>query len=797
MEGKLLNASRLRRLAPDACAVAFLAAFLAYFYWGFLNGRCYIWDDTLTQFYPGVNYFATSVHAGRLPLWFPGVRDGSPCYSDLQVGGFYPAQWLLIPFVRNGRLPFVAYQRYIVLHYLFGGLFLYAFLKRLKLSPIAAVSGALVFCFSGFASLRIASFTMFQAYAWLPLQLLCVHRLTCDRRRLSWLGLVGAMVASLLAGFPQVTLYGWYLVTAYWLYRWYGVHRGEGSSARMAVRQVVGKDLPKIVGTFVLVFGLAAIMVVPGAENWWRTARPNRLFEAEALADSSLPYDQVLTLFVPNFFGTSQSAGSPVPFWGFDPHSQTVMLNGSTHAGPGYWQYWEFGAYSGQIFWLALFLILFNWRRIEDKRALGFWLATWAVATWFMLGRYGGLFQVLHRILPGASLFRVPARISCVATFAAATLCAYVVDLIRHRARELRLWPVLLPVAGGACLAVVLYAGGEHLGGGLRDLDKLTWSRHETFFALVLAILCALAVLGVIRNQTRWIQTACVCCLPLVSAADFYHAYARFHRGAVSPDECYPDTSRLLSLLKDYREQRGPFRFGQIIQGRVGEEIATFRNLPYFHEFLEVPEGYTSFYLDSVRRFQTITNQTAKIGIQNVHVTMEHDESGKDWLGAYTNSLPRAQFFTRVRRYDSRDELLAALERGDIDWHNELAVSEPSSADGLREDQSDQPASTNDVVQFDSITPERYSITYNVSRPGIVFVSQAFYPGWVPNNKRIKLIEVFGAFQGLVIPRAGAGQVVVSFSPPALKLGATITMISIVITVLLCLGKRSRGSHNG
>ncbi len=112
-------------------------------------------------------------------------------------------------------------------------------------------------------------------------------------------------------------------------------------------------------------------------------------------------------------------------------------------------------------------------------------------------------------------------------------------------------------------------------------------------------------------------------------------------------------------------------------------------------------------------------------------------------------------------------------------------------------DEPSQGAIDNDSVQFQSLTPERYSIAYSVSRPGIVFVSQAFYPGWVPDDKRIKLIEAFGAFQGLVIPRAGAGQIVVQFSPPALKLGAAITMISIAITALLCLGKWSRGSHSG
>jgi hypothetical protein len=789
MNDRFFDAARLRRLAPDVGAVAFLIACLSFFYWDFLNGRCFIWDDTLTQFYPGVNYFAKSVHAGRLPFWFPGVRDGSPFYSDIQVGGFYPVQWLLIPFVHNGRLPFIVYQRYIVLHYLFGGLFMYAFLKRLKLGPIAAVLGALGFCFSGFASLRIASFTMFQVLAWLPLQLLCVHRLTADRKRLSWLRLMCAMVVSLLAGFPQVTLYCWYLVAAYWLYRGCTLRREEGSSMRMAVHQVAGRDLPTIVGTFILVFGLAAIIVVPGVQNWWRTARPSRSFVA--LTDSSLPYDQVLTLFVPDFFGVARSTASPQPFWGFDPHSQTVLLNGATHAGPGFWQYWEFGGYSGQVLWVAFFLILFNWRKLENKRGVGFFLAAWVAATWFMLGRYGGLYQILYWCLPGVTLFRAPARMACVATFAAATLSAYSIDLVRQRTRNLRVWPAFLPALGCAGLVLGLYVGGEHLGAGLRNPGRLAWSIHETWLVLAVAALCALVVVGFVRSRRRWIQTACLCSLLVISAADFYHTYGGFHRGNVSPDEYYPETNRLLTLLEDYREQRGPFRFGQIVKGRVSEEVATFRNLPYFHDFLEVPEGYTSFYLDTIRKFQAITNEAAKIGIQNIRVTMERDENGKDWLGAYTNSLPRAHFFTRIRRYDSRSELLAALERGEIDWLHEVAVSGPTPIDGLNGDETSL-GSENDSVQFQSLTPESYSITYAVSRPGIVFVSEAFYPGWVPNDERIKLIEVFGAFQGLVIPQAGTGKVIVRFSPPALKLGATITIISVVITALLCFRKWSR-----
>lgn len=287
MNERFLNAARLRRLAPDVGAVAILAVFLGFFYWGFLNGRCFIWDDTLTEYYPGVSYFAKSLHAGRFPLWFPGVRDGSPFYSDLQIAVFYPVQWLLIPFVHNGRLPFLVYQRYIVLHYLLGGLFMYAFLRQVKLSPMAALTGAVVFCFSGFAALRIVSFVMVQAYVWLPLQLLCVDWVTGTRSRWAWLGLVGAMLVSLLAGSPQLTLYDWYLVLAYWLYRCYRVRREESVSAQAAVRRVVGRDLRKIAATFALVFGLSGVMAIPGIENWWHTGRPSS--SLKGLSDSSLP----------------------------------------------------------------------------------------------------------------------------------------------------------------------------------------------------------------------------------------------------------------------------------------------------------------------------------------------------------------------------------------------------------------------------------------------------------------------------------------------------------------------------
>ena len=678
--------AHLKRPGPDAIAIAVLAAVLIFFYWGFLTGRSYMWDDTLMYHYPVVNYFAKSIQAGRFPLWFPGIHDGEPFYSDPQISVFYPPQWLLVPFVKNGRLPFVVYQRYIVFHYLLGGLFLYAFLRRIRLDATAALMGATVFCLSGFASLRISTFVMMQVAVWLPLQLWCVERVVSGENRWDRAALIGAMLMCLLAGHQQTTIYCWYLVVAYWLFRRYSQYREQGSDCTLAIRKTVTGDWAKLLGTFALVAGLGAVVMVPAAQNWSLTEKSNLTYDIKS--DMSLPYDQLLTLFVPNFFGETKSLDSPAPFWGYDPHSVTLVRNGPVNSQPGYWQYWEFGVYTGLVFWIVLPLALFNWATLKNRQIVGFFSTVWVLAIWFMLGRYGGLYWVLYHSLPGVSLFRAPARMASLATFSAAVLVAYSVDTLRRNGRGLRCWPVFLSVAVCAGLALILFFGLGHWSSALRHPERLHWAQSETLFALVVGTIAACAAIVAVRIRQSWAGQVCLCILFLVTVADFHHAYGSFQQGSANPDAAFPETDKLLPLLQDYRENRGPFRFGQTNRGKISEEIATFRNLPFFHDFLEVPEGYSSFYLDSVKSFSAITNENAKIAIQNIVVSMDRDAAGKDWLDTHTNSFPRVKFFPRVRHYDSRVALLGALEGGQIDWRHEAAD------DGVRHTRTLGPGST-------------------------------------------------------------------------------------------------------
>jgi hypothetical protein len=766
-----------------------LVCILGLFYRGLLAGPSRIADDTVTEYYPGVNYFAKSIAAGRFPLWFPGVRDGAPFYSDTQIAVFYPLEWLLPMFVKDGQLLSLVYQRYIFLHCLLGAGFAYAFLKAIKFTPVSALAGALAFCLSGFFALRIAvNFVMIQVYIWLPLQLFCVHQFTTKGGRWRWLGLVIAMVMSLLGGHPQTTVYCWYLIVAYWLYLGWLRERDKAPNWVSALGRCAKAEAPKLAGTFVLVFGIAAVMLLPGAENWSLSSRSGQSFQT--VADTSLPYRGLLRLFVPNFFGgiTRQYGYN---FWGADQQSATVTVINLPKAGVshGFWQYWECNAYSGQIFWLAVVLILSNWRRVTDKRTVGFFLAVWLAALWFMLGRYGGLFKVLYHVLPGASFFRGPAKMSCVAAFAAAVVVAYLAELVQAEGTKLRLWPGWLVAAGYAGFLVALNLGGEQFMAELRDWRKLGLAEYETARIGAITVCSLLAIWAICRTAqpTRMIGVIAVL---FASIVDVYHSSGGSLEGQTIDPGKYYDTNEnapLSSIVKEARQLRGPFRCGQLYAGRLVEEVGWHRNLPYCCDLLEVPEGYTSYYLDTISTFQSITNERAKMAIQNIPLTISLDQSQESYSVTSVDCLPRAKFYSRVRRYESRTALLTALDRNEMDWRNEVAVWGRAAPGVDREPRRGPPTNTDDEVQFFSKTPEAYTIVYNVSRPGIIFISQALYPGWIADGGRASLIEVFGAFQGLVIPEAGRGEITVHFSPPILKLALVISLLSTMIAILVAI----------
>lgn len=119
-----MNAMRIG--PPLVVVVAVLA-----FYWDLVRGATFLWGDALSEYFPGLHYFATNMRAGRFPLWIAEVRNGQPFYTDIQLALLYPPTWSLVPWATPERLPFVAYQVFIVGHIAWAGLGMCWFLRGL------------------------------------------------------------------------------------------------------------------------------------------------------------------------------------------------------------------------------------------------------------------------------------------------------------------------------------------------------------------------------------------------------------------------------------------------------------------------------------------------------------------------------------------------------------------------------------------------------------------------------------------------------------------------------------------
>jgi hypothetical protein len=780
-----------------------VVALVVVFYWDYLLSRSYIWNDALQLVFPWVHYFASAIRAGRFPLWFSGVCDGVPFYSDVQTGVFYPPTWVLVLFANSGQLPVQVYQWFLVLHVLMGGGFMFWFLRDYELRPPSLLTGSVVFCFAGFMSLHIIHPNIILGYAWLPGQLLFVKRLLATRSAKYFGYLVGASLLSFLGGHQQIFLYGSYFVASFWLFSWWRQLAEKPGRLRGAQLVSATREVLKVGAVFLCTFLLAAIFVLPVAENWYKSARQGMGWKEAAKI--SLPIRGLITLVVPNFFGRASDHGSlvsggvlvsgsaspasepdsSVPFWGVvkdDLRSQAWA--------EWQYQYWETGAYAGQLSLIALLVFLFNWKQLPNRAAIGFFVAVCGLAIWFMLGSNGGLFNLLYCTLPGVSSFRTPTRMACVFDCAAAVLVAFLVDAVATGEKLGLRNTAFVLVAGYVSLIFGTRAFGDLVFAELNEDVARAYTIKQMYIGAGFAIVSFVLVYALTR-LTGWKRQAVLGCLPLLVAADLFVAFGEFHRGKTDPAFYYADRVGLLPRLRQLNEEIGPFRFAQLGDGRLVEDIVYPKNFAYMHTGIEYPGGYISFPLQDGGAFQAITNQRAKIDIQNIKVT-EDVNLASHWAETtiHSNALPRVKFYREIKPYESNAALLSDLSAGTIDYNNEIAVLASS---GLTRTPS-TPNNANDSVQLTRHSPERYTIRYSVGSPGVIFVSESYYPGWKTSDPQFKIVKAFGAFKGIVVPEAGAGELIVRFAPDSLRVGSIISVVSgtLLLGVLIVVSRRSK-----
>lgn len=152
------------------------------------------------HFYPPVYELVWSQwKSGQIPLWNPLLNCGQPLAGVGTAGVFYPPQLVLTCLFG----PALAVNLYGILHLAFAAWGSYLLSRKHGCSRVAATVAGLGYGFSGSLFFQVYNPIFAAGAAWLVWAVLSGHELI-RRRRFGWfLGLAGALAATVLAGDPQ------------------------------------------------------------------------------------------------------------------------------------------------------------------------------------------------------------------------------------------------------------------------------------------------------------------------------------------------------------------------------------------------------------------------------------------------------------------------------------------------------------------------------------------------------------------------------------------------------------------
>lgn len=726
----------------------------AIFFFRFLDGsEIFAFKDLSRYFYPLRHLMVEQVRAGHFPLWNPYIFCGMPLFAAMQIGFFYPLTiiYYLLPFD-------LAFNYYIILHYFLAACFTYMLMRHYQLGRPAAFLSGMLFAFSGYLLSVSNMNTSLSSVIWLPLIMLYWDRFLGTRGSegrsrekdgnsippppsfsiKSLLSLILFLSLMLLGGEPTI------IYVTVWLLFFY----------TLVMSREKLKSLGWLGAAVVVVLLLCMAQLLPFAELAQLSDRSG-LAGFEFAAMRSLPFREVINMVFPFFFGNMNVPGS-----------YTQGLLGAQ------FQDWLISPYLG-IFPL-FFAVLGCFK--PDKRNW-FWGGATAAALVLAFGKYTPLYGLLYKFVPGVSLIRYPVKYVFLATFSLAVLAGFGFDDCLRRFKEGRLGPVVFSLGLVFIImgAAGLYARQNqfHIYQLLRGLYPELLKYHE----LVLAGLVKFNVQS-LSNLTYFVFAG-LFILYLAyknlftpgSLAIFFTAIIFLDLAAVNisinrasnPMVYHEVPPNIKILLKD----QGLFRVFYT------PELEETNRFVYGFDFNQA-------LLDSQDQFAA-----------NRLLTLHLFDSG-----GYESILLKAMRIMRSTMFEKPFKSYRPL----VDMMNAkyVAAERPLIEPGLKLlKQSDYgykkvylyenlkawpravlfPKGRARIVGY---APWQVDILTSQDRPGELFLSETYYPGWRAfiDGKEVKIEPSHKIFRQVKVP-AGEHRVRFAYDPLAFKLGALISLLTL------------------
>ena len=374
--------------------------------------------DILSLGYMARDYFAERLTAGDFPLWASRLLGGVPTLESISAGdGAYPTS-LLYLVMESYRA--VGWR--IVLHVLAGGFFMYGWARALGLTRAAATIGGLGWLMAPVmvtlvlpgndGKLMVAALT--------PLVFWASESVLRKPSGRTVAGMASAVGLVCLVTQFQTAYFLFGSAGAYAVFRTVQMWRLADPGGKTAKAPRVALRFGIFLGASLLGGGIAAFQLLPSASYVGEFSRRTAT-TVDATPESRIAYssswsfhpEEVVSLVVPEFVGNSYADAE----WAQDT-------------------YWGRNAIKLNHEYLGVSVVVVALFGLLGRRSRGLrWFMASMSGVWLLyaLGTHTPVWRIFYEVVPGMSLFRVPAICAFLVSFGVTTLFAMGIDdLVRE-----------------------------------------------------------------------------------------------------------------------------------------------------------------------------------------------------------------------------------------------------------------------------------------------------------------------------------------------------------------------------
>lgn len=732
--------------------------------WGFPAGvpvKNPLLSDIPSLIYPWRSFAVDQLKSFRWPLWNPYYFAGMPLLANFQSAVFSYVN-LLFLFLPKA----FSWSGGVFLSLLLCLILVYFFLRGKKLSKIACLFGAVTFSLGGFQIAWMEYNVLGQTALFLPLLLLAVDNIF-GKKSLFWLFLLPVLLAmQIFSGYVPIVIYS-YIICFFYVLFFYFFPQAKN-------KKINWKTFCSLIFFWIFGLALAAVQLLPG----WELARNSIRSIDPIVVDSQasyLPGKNLLTLLAPDFFGNPATGN---------------------YFGGAYYDNFYF--FAGTI--ALIFILLSAWFIKKDKNIFFWWII---LAFSLLLAFNNPLGRFIERLfyLSGG----VASRALFMTDFALAMLAAWGMENFRQSHQRHR---VILSVSLIFLFFIFAYWQSAKIVPGS---NRLVAQKNLIIPGGVLLV--AAFILGVGELAGKRLRSLIAIILLFLSTAQLLYSAQKYL--PFSPKELlFPKTPIIEFLLKQKEKSQDPFRT------EINDVIPQNMLMPYG---LETTSGYDTLLprrmgeflwllgagkiSEKISRVQLIDNYRSWLfPLLNTKYVLAKKMSSQEISSR--RELPSSVFQNKRFRLVFEDRTVQVYEDTQFlpraFWIHDYVVANqeyfktflPNKFDFSQKVILEKPiefvpplvpAKAN-LVRWKEYLPGKLILEVESDQPGLIFLSQNFFPGWqvFVDDRKTEIYRANYTFQAILVGE-GRHLLTLQYQPKTFLYGGLVSIFALANWLLFSI----------